>query len=343
MATIRDVAERSGVSTATVSYVLNNREGEVSPETRERVLAAMRALDYRPRAVSSGKKAAQTNTLGVLFPNNNHSLVTHPYFTLLLDGILQHAQGRHGHVTLFTLTGWTDLRQSLRVSFDGRCDALIVIAPDAEATLLEVLTERSLPFVLVNAGNPPGVAAIDVDNEAAGFEATQQLLSLGHTRIAYLGEATKNVNSESRRTGWARALTSAGIVPDPTLSPDGYLTVDSGRERALALLELPDSLRPTAIFGGNDWVALGALQAAKALGRRVPEDLALIGFDDLPHAALADPPLATIRQPLQAMGEAAARLAFSLAQGDAPEALLLPTELVARPSLGLPVKGHETR
>jgi DNA-binding LacI/PurR family transcriptional regulator len=336
MATMRDVAERSGVSTATVSYVLNNRGGEVSPETRERVLAAMKELNYRPRAVAYGERSTRTNTVGVLFPNADHSLITHPYFTLLLDGILQHAQSRQGHVTLFTVTGWTDIRQSLRLYCDGRCDALVVIAPEAGADLLTALGEKTLPFVLVNAGTPSGVAAVDVDNQAAARDAVERLLRLGHRRIAYLGETQTNTNAEQRRAGWEQALRAAGQGIDPLLCPDGYLTVTSGRERTEPLLRLPADQRPTALFCGNDWVASGALEAARARGVRVPEDLALVGFDDLPHAAQTDPPLATVRQPLQAMGEAAAQLAFALAGGEPPRTLLLPTAFLARESLGSP-------
>jgi LacI family transcriptional regulator len=337
MATIRDVAERSGVSTATVSYVLNNRKSEVSPETRQRVLDAMKELNYRPRAVASGRRSSSTNTVGVLFPNVNHSLLTHPYFTLLLDGILQHTQSRQGHVTLFTVAGWEDVRRSLRIYCDGRCEALIVIAPDGNAALLTALQERPIPFVLVNAGTPEGIAAVDVDNVAAAREAVCQLIALGHRRIAYLGESKTNTNAEQRRVGWKEALEVAGLSCDLALCPDGYLTASSGYERTEALLKLPRERRPTALFCGNDWVASGALDAARTLGIRVPEQLSLIGFDDLPHAALCDPPLTTIRQPLQAMGEAAAKLAFALASGTPPQTLLFATEFVARQSMARPL------
>jgi DNA-binding LacI/PurR family transcriptional regulator len=332
---IREVAARSGVSTATVSYVLNNREGAVGAETRERVLRAMRELGYRPSAVFRGEQARRTNTIGVIFAHvKRTSLVGHPYFAYVLDGILSATTERGLHTTLFTVAEWQDVQKSLRTYCDGRCDGLILIAPHSQSEIVTVLKERGTPFALVNAGaGDPGVACADVDNVAAAEEATRYLLARGHRRIAHLAGNDDNDNGRERITGYQRAMEGAGIAVPPEWLPAGYFGLQSGYERTWELLRLPDDARPTAVFCGNDQIAEGVYRACAEAGARIPHDLSVIGFDDEPAAATLAPPLTTLRQPLQTLGERAALNLFAVIAGEPGAKEILPAKLVERGSV----------
>jgi len=310
MPTISDIAKVSGVSTATVSYVLNNRKGAVSAETRERVLGVMRELNYRPSPLIMRKHAAKANALGVTFMHPNMtSLTDHPWITLLLDGILSVTTPIHWDLVLLTANSTANFHQVLRNKCDGRCDGLVLLGMSTQPELVDVLKERGLPFVCVNMGNNmEGVTCVDVDNETAAREAINLLLKLGHRRIGLLAGDAKSENSISREVGYRSALCEAGLTPEPMFAPPGVFTEMSGHERALRLLSMPAGTRPTAFFCASDRIAFGAIKAAGELGLKVPDDVSVIGFDDVPKAAECEPPLTTVRQPLLDLGRRAAEL-----------------------------------
>jgi LacI family transcriptional regulator len=331
MATIKEVAEQCGVSTATVSYVLNNKEGAVGAKTRERVLQVMREMNYRPSALFRGEAARTTRTIGVVFPHvKRNSLVAHPYTVHVLDGILAVTTERQWHTTLFTVAEWKDIAQDLRTYCDGRVDGLILVGPQAQDGILAALKERGIPTVLINAGNSdPFISSVDVDNIAAAEEAVNYLVSLGHTKIAHLSGDDISENAQERVQGYRKALAKAGLLPLASYIPSGYFTPKSGYERTQVLLDLPLAERPTALFCGNDQIAFGAL---RALNERQLTNIAVLGFDDDPSAAWSSPPLTTVRQPLQDIGEAAAEQLLALATGGPLRKQLLPTTLIVRDS-----------
>jgi LacI family transcriptional regulator len=339
MPTIRDVAKKSGVSTATVSYVLNNRAGTVSDETRSRVLAAIRELNYRPSALFHGRDAARgTETIGVIMPIQARGvLVEHPYFAHLLDGLLGATTERHWNTTLFTVADWKDAGRSLRVYCDGRVEGLVVIA--GNDLIKPALLERGIPVVYVNAeSEDPAVSSVDVDNVGAIRELVRHLVALGHRRIAHLGGELAADNARLRRRGYEEAMAEAGLPIPPGFLTDSPFTPKEAHAAALPLLALPPDRRPTALVCANDNMTRGAYAAVREAGLSVPGDVSVTGFDGMPFGETADPPLTTVRQPLQEIGVQAAQVLFRLISGEAarPEKVLLPTEIIERGSVAAP-------
>lgn len=338
MPTIKDVARACGLSPATVSYVLNNSRA-VRPETRERVLAAVRRMDYSPSAVARGLSRKRMDTLGVVFPRAAESPVTDPYYAPVLDGILDVATRRRQNTTLFTGEVWEDAAHSIPVYRDGRCDGLLLIAPTLDSPVVDALVETSVPFVVIGSRtDDERLTRVDVDNAAAAAEVVSHLIGLGHRRIALLSrEPLRGTFVAQRVEGWRRALAAAGL---PEMTPE--FTAGEGephfRPAVDRLLALPPAARPTALFVTRDEDALAVLECLQASGVRVPQEMSLAGFDDLAIAAGADPPLTTVRQPLREVGRAAADLLLARILDGAPAgaARILPTELVVRASTAAP-------
>ena len=209
---------------------------------------------------------------------------------------------------------------------------------DVDQAQRQQLETRSIPFVVVDTAGeqPPGVPTVGSANWAGGLAATRHLLGLGHRRIAVISGPGDVLCSRARIDGYRSALEEAGVALDPSFVRYGDFYVGGGFGHGMSLLERPD--RPTAIFAGSDFQALGVLRAARELGLRVPEDLSVVGFDDLPVAEWIGPRLTTIRQPLQEMASTATRMVLSLARGETPANLRidLATELIVRESTARP-------
>jgi LacI family transcriptional regulator len=215
---------------------------------------------------------------------------------------------------------------------------VIAVFSDLSATQLAKLRARDIPVVVVDPVGEPGTEtpSIGATNWNGGLTATRHLLELGHRRIAVIGGPERVLCSRARVDGYRAALETAGLTVDPELVRYGDFHVEAGFKQASVLLSRPD--RPTAIFAGSDLQALGVYEAARAAGLRVPEDLSVVGFDDLPLAEWVGPPLTTVRQPLQDMAAAGTRLAITLARGEKPEhrRIELATTLVVRQSTAPP-------
>lgn len=336
MATITDIARVCGVSTASVSYVLNNRQGSVSVETRERVLQTMRDLNYRPGPLFTRKQREGSLTVGVGYMHQNVTALTdYPWTTMLLDGILSCTVPLGADVMLMASLEWGDMRNTLREKYDGRCDGLLLLGLPEESNFVEVLQERGIPFVCVNFGaGLKNVSYVDVDNVVAATEATQFLLDLGHTRIALLSGNHDYADTLDRKRGYSVALKVAGIALEPQFIPTGVYSEESGYEQALQLLSLPQDKRPTALFCGNDRIATGALKAARELNINVPEQLSVMGFDDVPDAARTQPALTTVHQPLVEIGRRATEILMQHINEHTPsgQAEILPTQIIVRQS-----------
>jgi len=342
MATIKDVAERSGVSKATVSYILNNQDIPIKAETRDRVLEVMRELNYRPQSARSPRARKQTDTFGVVFPPLGGPIIDQPYYFPLLSGILLSASECKRNALVFNIEDWGDAHKNIRRYCDGSCDGLILIGPSPTGNLVTALKERGIPFVLVNAGSQqPDISCVDIDNEAVAAMAVHHLVEAGHRRIAML-LGSDHDSTQLRERGFRRELGEAGLACQESWIIPGEYSAESGYRRTLALLQAePAAERPTAILCGNDLIAQGAYRALSEVGLLVPGDISVIGIDDQAFAAQMVPPLTTLRQPLHEIGERAVRLLLSKIEESAQKERtvskdFLPVELIRRGSVARP-------
>lgn len=334
--TLATVATSAGVSVATVSKVLNGRS-DVSPSTRARVQEVLREHDYVGRRPEPVERA----TVELFFQG-----VVNSYSVEVIQGVIEAGQAAGVDVVLSSRPPRSQERRAGRAAqwireliAAGR-RAAIGITSDLSAADLAALSRARLPLVVVDPVNiaQPDVTSVGSTNFAGGLAATQHLLSLGHRRIAYLGGPPTSGCNQARMNGFRGAMDSAGApVPKDYVWLREFLYED-GLAGGAALLDLPE--RPTAIFAGSDEVALGVMEAARARGLRVPEDLSVVGFDDTQVARLASPQLTTIRQPLREMGAVALRTALQLAAGEAVDShhVELATRLIVRDSAAAPAR-----
>lgn len=339
-ATIRDVARESGVSVATVSYVVNDGPRAVSPQTRARVLATIQRLDYQPNAMARGLVRQRIHTLGVFFGYSESSALTNPYSAGVLQGIYEVAAEHAYNVTLIT-TSWKEQDPPIEALRDGRTDGLLVLGPLRGSRLLEVLAQSRRPAVLISTSDAhPALAAVDIENERGARLATEHLLSLGHRRIAHISGEAVNVHACRRREGFLATMKAAGLeVPAEHIAFSFYGMSQQTRTRQVVADMLSSPTPPTALFAGNDVIALAAMETAIAQGFRVPERFSIVGFDDNPTASLVTPPLTTVHQPFALIGRRAATLLMRAINGDligAQDTVLLAPELIVRSSTAPP-------
>jgi DNA-binding LacI/PurR family transcriptional regulator len=330
--TIAAIAAEVGVSVPTVSKVLNGRR-DVAPETRARVEESIARHGYRPRR-SAGTSTSRPPLLDLVF--HDHGA---PWAMEIIRGVERIAGPARVGVVLSQLGGAHRPRQEwLDDVLARRPLGVILVLSNLDAAQRDQLETRSIPVVVVDTdGEPlPGVPAVGSANWNGGLLATQHLLGLGHRRIAVISGPPDVLCSRARIDGYRSALDHAGVPVDPTLVRHGDFWVDGGYHHGLELLSRPD--RPTAIFAGSDFQALGVLRAARELGLRVPDDLSVVGYDDLPVISWIGPPLTTVRQPLAEMAATATRMVLGLAEGTVPTnpRIDLAVELVVRESTAPP-------
>jgi LacI family transcriptional regulator len=325
--TLATVAASAGVSVATVSKVLNGRQ-DVAPATRSLVQSLLREHGYVPRS-SRRDEAAATATVEMWVDE------LCSYSVGIIKGTIE-AGAEAGMAVIVGNTPGTaggDLSWA-RDLISARCRAVITLATGPTPAQLDALSRARVPVVVIDPLNLPDspVMSVGCTNFAGGLSATQHLLALGHRRIAYLGGPTTTATNQARMHGYRAAMEAAGVpVPPEYVRTPGFCH-PHGVEGGAALLDLDPA--PTAIFAAGDESALGAIQAARARGLRVPEDLSVVGFDDTELATMTSPQLTTVRQPLREMGIVALRTALRLAAGETIETrhIELATELVIRES-----------
>ena len=326
--TIRQIADQAGVSIATVSRVLNGR-GDVSDETRDLVSRVIRENGYTANRNARGLSAGRTGLVGVVVP-----LVFPAYFAYILAGAAEALFERDLQIVL-SPTGNEYAREvSVFNRLHGVTDGSLIILPEESSEELERHLDNGFRFVVIDPlmQLDERIPSVSAANTSGADQAMRHLLRLGHRRIAHITGPKGWLATEDRRRGYRAALASAGTLPDPGLEAEAIPEIDSGRDAATALLALPDP--PTAIFAFNDNIAIGAIQAARARGLRVPDDLSVVGFDDVEHATIVTPALTTVRQPLAEMGRTAVSLLSRLMEGQSFETLHveLATRLVVRDS-----------
>jgi len=330
--TIRQIADLAGVSIATVSRVLNGRE-DVSKETRDLVSRVIRENGYTANRGARGLSAGRTGLVGVLVP-----LVYPAYFSGMLAGAAEALSERDLQIVLSPTGGEHDREVSVLDQLHGLTDGALIILPEESSEELERLLDDGYRFVVLDPLMPldDRIPSVSAAHTSGADQAMRHLLELGHRRIAQITGPRGWLATEDRRRGYRAALAAAGILPDPALEVEAVPEITPGREAADYLLDLPEP--PTAIFAFNDGIAIGAIQAARARGLRVPEDLSVVGFDDVEHATIVTPALTTVRQPLEEMGRTAVSLLIRLLERQRFETLHieLATRLVVRESTGPP-------
>jgi len=322
-----DIADEAGVSISTVSKVLNGRS-DVAPQTRARVQRLLGRHGYAGRG--RGRPGYGGGLLDFVI-NELDSL----WAVELIRGAEEVAQSAGMALVVSAVHGRNQLaRQWLRTLADRGSRGAILIVSELSRRQDAELRRLGIPFVLVHpVANPgPDVPCVSTTNWAGGLTATRHLIELGHRRIAMIGGPPRRLSARARHDGYRAALEQAGIAYDSQLVRDGDFGHELARRHTLDLLDLPD--RPTAIFAGSDHQALGTYQAAQRRGVRIPDQLSVVGFDDLPFAEWVGPKLTTVRQPLADMSALAARMILKLLDGEQPEIhqVQLATRLVVRES-----------
>lgn len=323
--TIRQVAEAAGVSIATVSRVLNGH-ADVSDETRQVVEEVARERGYGQR-----RQAPQrTGLVGITMPYTDPA-----YFAAILAGAAEALYERDMRAVLCPTRHEHEREVSLLERLmHGQTDGALLVLPEESADELRQLWDSGFRFVVVDPLSEleEGIPMVSAANSSGANQATSHLIELGHRRIGVITGPPRGVASSGRLRGYHAALAAAGIMPDPSLEIEGDFVVSAGVAGAEALLSLADP--PTAIFAFNDNIALGVMQAARARGLRLPEDLSIVGFDDAFEAHVAYPALTTVRQPLAELGRMAVSLLGRLLgqRGFEPLHVELATRLVVRSS-----------
>lgn len=335
--TSEDVAREAGVSRTTVSFVLNNTPNtNISEETRQRVLEAARKLGYRPNAAASALARRETRTIGLVLCQSPDRISADAFLPEVIRGLSRSAQAHGFKVLLEPVEDVTRPDAYITLVQERRIDGIVLSGPRSDDAQLPRLVDEGFPLVLL--GQLQGVRAhfVDVDNVAGARRAVEHLLDLGHTRIGLITNAPLHYTaSRDRLQGYREALTARGLSVDENLIRLGDFRSESGYAAMASLLDLPEP--PTAVFAASDVVAFGAVAAAREQGLRIPEDIAIVGFDDVPLSRYMDPPLTTIRLPARELGARAGSLLIHIiANGgaDTPQSALLPTELVVRESCG---------
>ncbi|WP_327371322.1 LacI family DNA-binding transcriptional regulator [Streptomyces sp. NBC_01217] len=325
MASIKDVAAEAGVSVATVSRVLNSHPS-VSPDARRRVLTAVDALGYRPNAVARSLRTDQTRTLGLVISD-----VLNPYFTELARFVEEEARSLGYSVIIGNADERPDLQEHhVRTLVDRRIDGLLVSPADGSSPLAP---GSGTPMVFVDRW----IQSVDVPVvRADGCEAIRDLVAhlyrLGHRRLAIIAGPAATTTGNERVEAFREALREHGLALPDTYIGQGDFRADSGRRVTESFLALPEP--PEVVFAADNLMALGALDAIRARGLRVPQDIGLAAFDDIPWFLHTDPPITAIAQPTGELARAAVRALVDLIEGRSPQSVTLPARLVVRSSCG---------
>jgi DNA-binding LacI/PurR family transcriptional regulator len=339
-ATLSDVAAKVGVAPMTVSRVING-SGYVSEETREKVLQAAKKMNYRRNGLARNLKRQKTETVGLVIGD-----ISNPFSTELANAVREtlSLKGFNLFICISEHSAKEDIA-AFEALVDHNVDGLIIATrsnTEGDDRLVGI-ADSGVPMVVVGRDFTHGsVDSISADNLSGGFDATQHLIDLGHKRIGFIGASFENRTRLKRLQGYVAALTKNKISIDErlitgrkgtTADAPGYSTEAIGYEGMKRLLSLPK--RPTAVFARNDFTAVGAISAAKEAGLRIPQDIAVVGFDDTPLALHTTPPLTTVRQPMKRQGQIAAEMLLRRISGDGEvetEHQILDCELIIRES-----------
>lgn len=325
--TIQDVARAAGVSVSTISRVLNNKD-DVAPETTEKVRRVMQELNYTASLAAKSMRSRTSKVIGLILPE-----VTEPFDLEIIRGAGTALRDSGYDMIIYTSGNPPPGRRAsweieqLALLKGGLTDGCIVVTPSAPT-----FPDAERIVVIDPIGDGASVPSVVARNRVGALYVMEYLISLGHRRIGFIGGRPETLSATRRLTGYRDGLELAGIAFDPDLVQGGDYTREGGQAAARHLLTCPD--RPTAIFAANDQSAFGVMDVAATLGLRIPHDLSLVGFDNIPEAAQATPKLTTVDQSLQELGRLATQLLLGILRGEMPEEQLVkvPTRLVIRDS-----------
>jgi LacI family transcriptional regulator len=337
---LEEVARLSGVSRSTVSRVVNN-DPNVSQATRAKVLEIIRRVDFQPNAAAQSLAAGRTRILGLVIPMGVAALFADPYFPLLVQGVSSACNAHDYSVMLWLAEPEYERRTIRKIMHSGLIDGVVLASQLNDDPVGQALIEGDLPFMLV--GRHPTsdrVNYIDVDNRNSARDVVTHLIRLGRQRVATIAGPKNLIAGADRLQGYYDALRARNIAPDPDLVVEGDFT-ESGGYAAMQRLLLHQF---DAVFAASDTMAMGAMRALREVGKQVPEDIAVAGFDDMPFSSRSDPPLTTVRQPIIRMGAIAAETLIDIIESPDtnPRRILMATEMVIRSSCGAALVQRQT-
>jgi len=327
--TLQDVADAAGVSTASVSRCINSPD-QVAQKTRDKILATIEKLGYSPNFGASAMAARRTNTVGAIIPTMENAI-----FARGLQAF-QEELHLHGFTMLVASTSYRPEieKEQIRSLVARGADALLLIGHERDPKVFEFLDARGVPAIVTWTVDPNEARpSVGFDNAAAIYNMTKEAIRLGHTRIAMISaETATNDRAAARVRGIQDAMRDAGLNPSDLTTIETPYSIENGVKAFEQILATQP--RPTVVFCGSDVYAVGALRRAHELGVKVPDDISIVGFDDLELAQVAHPPLTTIRVPHKEMGRAAAASLVNLLKNKVPLSTIeLPVELVFRDTL----------
>ena len=332
--TLEEIGQIAGVSRSTVSRVINNHPN-IRPAVRQRVEDVIRQTGYQPNSAARSLASSQSRVFGLVMPSILQSAFADPYYPLVIQAI-SHACNQNDYTPALFLfqTSEEEEKMSQRIVASGLIDGLIVTADTINSTFVSKIQQYDIPFVQI--GRPltthaASISYVDVDNEAGAYLATSHLVQLGYRRIGQLA-TVHNTAGADRDTGFRQALADRGLAVDEALVKVSDFSEAGGYQAMQDLL----NQQPEAVFAQSDAIALGAVRAIRDRGLGVPDDIAVVGFDDMPLAANADPPLTTVRQPINRTGMLAVETLIDIVRTTPEPArhIVLPVELVIRASSG---------
>lgn len=328
--TIKDIAREVGISTTTVSRALNNKDA-ISPSTRKRILELAKQMDYTPNAIARGLKASRSATIGVVITD-----ISDPFFPPIVKGIEKAARQEDYHLILSnTDENYQMEEEALETLIERRVDGLLVTPVQTSFQDIVELKKKKIPFVLLCRHFNFELLETDyvcTDDVEGALLATTHLIEKGHRRILFINGPTYVSSAKERVAGYKRALLEAGVKLDESLIREGAIKMEDGYR--IMKKELKKPPRFTAVFAYSDFVALGAMKALKETNLKIPQDIALMGYDDIDVVSFLENPLTTTRIPKYELGMEGFKLLVKKMAGeaDSPQKVILPTELVVRES-----------
>jgi len=334
--TLEDVARLSGVSRSTVSRVINH-DPNVSESTRQKVQEVLDQIGFQPNLAAKGLVSGKTNIIGVVIPTSVVKIFSDPYFPQLLQGISASCNASGYSVMLWLSEPEYERRMIAQILHNGLIEGVIIASVPIKDSIVNSLVESRIPFLEVGRHPALDVSYLDVDNVQAARNAVMHLVHVGYKRIATITGDLGQISGADRFQGYLNALHDARIPFSQLLVAEGDYSEESGYKGMQRLIKQ----KPDAVFIASDMMVYGAMRALRETDLHVPEDIAIVGFDDLSSSAKTDPPLTTVRQPISKMGNLAAEALIEMIETDSTEKkrIIVDTELVVRQSCGAYLSG----
>lgn len=326
--TLDDIGALAGVSRATVSRVINNYP-HITPEVRARVQRVIRETGFKPNKIAQLLASSRSGIIGLVIPSTAQTIMSDPYFLHLIGGITKKTNQYALTLALFLFHSMDDEVQIAHSLFNTNLvDGLIITADRKENPFAEQVIHHAVPFVVIGRSELRAqIPCVNVANEMGAYLATEHLIKQNRQRLAII-MCDHNTAGDDRYAGYRKALADYAVEFDPQRVARGDFSQESGYVAMQQLLPT----RPDAVFASSDMMAIGAQQAIKQAGLRIPDDITVVGFDNLPQAAMADPPLTTVEQPIEELGMLAVEMVHDLLNGPtkSPRQIILPVKLIRR-------------